>query len=70
MLAVIISRSARASWVEISRFGDDDGARPCPYKANTVDLLHNYRLHIWLKEIQIDGLIVAVASTLFVLLTR
>ena len=32
--------------------------------------LHNYRPHIWLKEIQIDALIVIIALALFVLLAR
>jgi hypothetical protein len=35
-----------------------------------VDLLHNYRLHIWLKEIQFDALLLIVALALFVLLAR
>ena len=37
-------------------------------------LLHNYRLHIWLREIQFDGLLLilalALALALFALLAR
>jgi hypothetical protein len=35
-----------------------------------VNLLHNYRLHMWLKEIQIDALLVVIALALFALLAR
>jgi hypothetical protein len=33
-------------------------------------LLHHYRLHIWLKEIQFDALLVIVALALFTSLAR
>ncbi len=65
-----IGRSARVSWVEVIRRWGNDGARPCSFEDNSVDLLHNYRLHIWLKEIQFDALLLIVALALFVLLAR
>ena len=39
-------------------------------KDKNVKLLHNYRLHFWLKETQIDALIVIITLALFVLLVR
>ena len=33
-------------------------------------LFHHYRLHIWLKEIRLDALLLIVALALFTLLAR
>ena len=42
----------------------------CLFMDKNVNLLHNYRAHVWLKETHIDALIAIIALALFVLLAR
>jgi hypothetical protein len=40
------------------------------FQGTGMKLFHQYRLHIWLREIRIDELLLILALALFALLTR